>query len=337
MGATRHAGTESGLSAPLLPPLQPAAYRHRRRYNLLVARHGKRPEPLQPGARVGVVALSGPVHEGALQTGLAELRRRGFVPVEAPNLRLRDRYLAGGDRARLAGLDAVLDAGVGALWAARGGYGLTRLLPDISWARLAAWGGWVIGFSDVTALHAAVSTHCGLASLHAPMVQSLARHAASTQATFDLLGGAVPEALMHFGPRAVIRPGVATGVTVGGNLAILAALAGTPFAPNYEGAVLFIEDVGEPGYRLDRLLTQLRLSSRLDAVNAVVVGRLVRCGRGEAGWLARWRELLGEVVPAGAVVVEGLPFGHGVANMPFPLGVEVVVDSERGTVALGGG
>lgn len=301
-----------------------------------MARLRELPKPLVPGARVGVVALSGPVHDGVLQTGLAELRGRGFVPVEAPNLRARDRYLAGGDQARLAGLDAVLDAGVEALWAARGGYGLTRLLPELPWARLGEWGGWIIGFSDVTALHAAVSTRCSFATLHAPMVQSLTRHAASTQATFGLLGAAVPEVLMCFGPQAVIRPGVARGVAVGGNLAILAALAGTPFEPEYEGAVLFVEDVGEPLYRLDRLLTQLRLSSRLDAVNAVVVGRLVRCGRGEAGWRARWRELLGEVVPAATVVVEGLPFGHGAANMPFPLGVEVVVNSERGTVALGG-
>jgi muramoyltetrapeptide carboxypeptidase len=301
-----------------------------------MARLRELPKPLVPGARVGVVALSGPVHEGALQAGLTELRGRGFVPVEAPNLLARDRYLAGGDRARLTGLDAVLDAGVEALWAARGGYGLTRLLPELPWARLEEWGGWIIGFSDVTALHAAVSTRCGFATLHAPMVQSLTRHAASTRATFGLLGAAVPEPLMCFGPQAVIRPGVARGVAVGGNLAILAALAGTPFEPEYEGAVLFIEDVGEPLYRLDRLLTQLRLSSRLVAVNAVVVGRLARCGRGEAGWRARWRELLGEMVPAAAVVVEGLPFGHGAANMPFPLGVEVVVNSERGTVALGG-
>jgi muramoyltetrapeptide carboxypeptidase len=285
---------------------------------------------------VGVVALSGPVHEGALASGLALLRDEGFVTIEAPNLRARERYLAGDDASRVAGLEAVLDAGADAVWAARGGYGLTRILPLLPWDRLAAWGGWVIGFSDVTALHAGLATRAPVACLHAPMVQSLTRHRASTAATLALLRGEVRQPLMHAGRGRTIRPGRARGVAVGGNLAVLAALAGTPFEPDYEGGVLFIEDVGEPLYRLDRLLTQLRLSTRLDSVNAVVAGRLARCGRGEADWRVRWRELLREVAPPAAVVMEGLPFGHGVANMPIPLGAEVEVDSERGTVTLGG-
>lgn len=285
---------------------------------------------------MGVVALSGPVQETALEAGLAVLRGAGLVPVEAPGLRARDGYLAGEDASRLAGLEAVLDAGVEALWAARGGYGLMRLLTRLPWDRLAAWGGWVVGFSDVTALHAGLSSRAGVATVHGPMVQSLARSPASTRATIALLRGEGLDPLMRFGPGAILRPGRTRGVAVGGNLAMLAALAGTPFEPDYGGAVLFLEDVGEPLYRLDRLLTQLRLSSRLETVNAVVAGRLARCGRGEAGWRSRWRALLAEAMPAGAVVVEGLPFGHGAVNLPFPLGVEMVVDSERGAVAMGG-
>lgn len=294
------------------------------------------PPPLSSGARVGVVALSGPVREASLEAGLALLRAAGLVPVEAPNLRARDGYLAGDDRARLDGLAAVLDAGVEAVWAARGGYGMMRLLAAVPWQRLAAWGGWVVGFSDLTALHAGLSVRAERATVHGPMVQSLPRDPAGARATLALLRGERVDPLLRFGRGAVLRPGRATGVAVGGNLAMLAALAGTPFEPDYDGAVLFLEDVGEPLYRLDRLLTQLRLSSRLDGVNAVVAGRLARCGRGEAGWRTRWRALLAEVAPAKAVVVEGLPFGHGAVNMPFPLGVEVVVDSGRGTVAMGG-
>jgi muramoyltetrapeptide carboxypeptidase len=134
----------------------------------------------------------------------------------------------------------------------------------------------------------------------------------------------------------VVRPGVARGVAVGGNLSVLTSLAGTPFAPDLGGAVLFLEDVGEAGYRIDRLLTQLRLSSRLDAVKALITGRLTRCGRGEQGWRERWRRLLDEAAPPGAVVVEGLPFGHGRENLPFPLGVEVTVDTRRGEVSWEG-
>lgn len=285
---------------------------------------------------MGVVALSGPVHEAALASGVAFLRDEGFVVVEAPNLRSRDRYLAGQDAARVAGLDAVLTDGVDAVWAARGGYGLTRILALLPWARLATWGGWVIGFSDVTALHAGMGRRTRVASLHAPMVQSLTRHRASIDATLAFLRGTPSEVLMRFRPSAVVRPGYGRGVAVGGNLTVLAALAGTSFEPDYAGTVLFLEDVAEPTYRLDRLLTQLRLSSKLGSVNAVVAGRLARCGRGEADWHARWRDLLSEVAPGATVVLDGLPFGHGRANLPIPLGAEVVVDSERGTVTLGG-
>ena len=294
------------------------------------------PKPLRSGARVGVVALSGPIQETALRAGLGVLRDAGLVPVEAPNLHDRVGYLAGDDAARLAGLEAVLDDDVEAVWAARGGYGSMRLLTRMPWDRLAGWGGWVVGFSDVTALHAGLLSRSGVAAVHGPMVQSLPRSPASARATLALLRGEHRGPLMRFGSMAVLRPGRARGVAVGGNLAVLAALAGTPFEPDYDGAVLFLEDVGEPLYRLDRLLTQLRLSSRLGTVKAVVAGKLARCGRGEAGWRSRWRGLLVEAMPAGAVVVEGLPFGHGAVNMPFPLGVEVVVDSESGQVAMGG-
>lgn len=285
---------------------------------------------------MGVVALSGPVHEPALDAGLEVLRGAGLVPVEAPNLRARQGYLAGDDTARLAGLAAVLDADVRAIWAARGGYGAMRLLAAMPWERLARWGGWVVGFSDVTALHAALASRSEFATLHGPMVQSLGRSAASARATLALLHGERVDPLLRFGAGAVVRPGRARGVAVGGNLAMLAALCGTPFEPDYEGAVLFLEDVGEPLYRLDRLLTQLRLSSRLETVTAVVAGRLVRCGQGEADWRSRWRALLATHVPPGAVVVEGASFGHGAVNRPLVLGVEVEVDSERGTVVMGG-
>ncbi|HPC83979.1 MAG TPA: LD-carboxypeptidase [Thermoanaerobaculaceae bacterium] len=294
------------------------------------------PRPLGDGSRVGVVALSGPVHEPSLEAGLAVLRDAGFVLVEAPNLRAREGYLAGDDGARLGGLEAVLDAGVEALWAARGGYGTMRLLERMPWDRLAAWGGWVVGFSDLTALHAGLATRASFATVHGPMVQSLPRGPVSARATMALLRGEQPAPRMLFGLREVVRPGLAKGVAVGGNLAMLAALAGTPFEPDYAGAVLFVEDVGEPLYRLDRLLTQLSLSSRLESVQAVVAGRLARCGRGEVGWRSRWRAMLAGAAPPGAVVLEGLPFGHGRLNMPIPLGVEVVVDSERGTVTWGG-
>ncbi|HQT93291.1 MAG TPA: LD-carboxypeptidase [Thermoanaerobaculaceae bacterium] len=295
------------------------------------------PRPLAPGARIGVMAPAGPCDSGALAAGVEVLRGAGYEVVCAPNAATRTGHLAGADRDRIAGIAGLLDDGVDCLLAARGGYGTMRLLPDLPWERLAAWSGWVVGFSDITALHAALATRFPRATLHGPMAASLGRDARSAEMLLAWLSGRAPRRLFELRRARALRPGIARGVAVGGTLSILAALAGTPFEPDYEDGVLFIEDVAEPLYRLDRLLTQLRLSSRLLRVKAVVVGRLARCGRGEVGWRERFRELLLDSLPADAVVVEGASFGHGGSNVPFPLGVEVEVDTPRGEISWGGG
>jgi muramoyltetrapeptide carboxypeptidase len=281
------------------------------------------------------MALAGPCDPAALTAGVDFLRGHGFEVVPAPNLAARDSYLAGSDDDRLAGLEALLDAGVDALIAARGGYGVMRLLPRLPWERLAAWQGWVVGFSDITALHAGGATRFPMATLHGPMVSSLGRDTKGGELLVSWLQGRAPRRLFRVRPAQVGRPGVARGVAVGGTLALLAALVGTPYEPEFDDTVLFLEDVGEPVYRLDRLLTQLRLSSRLAGVKAVVAGRLARCGTGEPGWRERWRGLLLEAVGPEAVIVEGLPFGHGGSNVPFPLGVEVEVDTVGGEITWG--
>jgi muramoyltetrapeptide carboxypeptidase len=283
------------------------------------------------------MAPAGPCDPRALAAGVEVLRGAGYEVICAPNVTTRAGYLAGADRDRLAGIVGLLDQGVDCLLAARGGYGTMRLLPELPWERLAAWAGWVVGFSDLTALHAALATRFPRATLHGPMAASLGRDAHGAEALLAWLGGRAPRRLFELRRARVLRPGVARGVAVGGTLAVLAALAGTPFEPDYEDAVLFIEDVAEPLYRLDRLLTQLRLSSRLLRVQAVVVGTLARCGRGEASWRERFRELLLDALPADAVVVEGAAFGHGGSNVPFALGVEVEVDTFRGEINWGGG
>jgi muramoyltetrapeptide carboxypeptidase len=289
------------------------------------------PQPLAPGARIGVAALAGVADPAALGAGVDWLRQRGYEVVLAPNVSARDGYLAGSDEARLHGLSFLLDDGVNALMLARGGYGITRLLPVLPWQRLAAWGGWVVGFSDATALHAALAHRFPNATLHGPMVTSLARRPRDADALVAWLSGKAPRRLFRFRAERVVLPGKAHGIAVGGNLSLLASLTGTGFEPEYDGAVVFLEDVAEPGYRLDRLLTQMRLSGRLARVRAVVAGLMHRCGRGEVGWHERWRRLLAEAVPD-AVVVEGVSFGHGLRNAPFPLGVEVEIDTGAGEI-----
>lgn len=281
--------------------------------------------------------MSGPPNLERLRSGVERLQGAGFEVRLAPNVELSAGYLAGSDGARLDGLLSLLDEGVDLLWAARGGYGIMRLLPELPLDRLSAWGGWVVGYSDVTVLHTVLMERCGLASLHGPMVTSLPRHADSAGRVVELLRGQGTKRLFGLGQATVVRGGKACGRAVGGNLSMLAALVGTPYEPDFDGAIVFLEDVGEPVYRLDRLLTQLSLSSRLAKVKAVLAGRLVRCGSREPGWREKWLDLLREAAPSNAVVVGGLPFGHGAVNMAFPLGVEVTVDTSRGEVTWGGG
>jgi len=294
------------------------------------------PRAVARGARLGLFALSGPVPERRVAAGMTILRDLGFAPLLAPNARERAGYLAGGDDARLEGLEWLLDNGAEALLAVRGGYGIHRLLERLPYQRLGDWGGWIAGFSDVTALHCALSRRAPHATLHGPMTTTLSRHGPSTARLVAWLEGRAGATLFRVNPGQVVRGGRARGVSVGGNLALLAALEGTAFAPVCDGGVLFLEDVGEPLYRLDRMLNQLRLSSRLARVAAIVAGQLTECGRREPGWRARWHRLLLEVAPDGCVVLDGLPFGHGVRNLPIPLGVEVEIDTGRGTVAWGG-
>jgi muramoyltetrapeptide carboxypeptidase len=294
------------------------------------------PAPLQPGARVGVMALSGPPPAAALERGLEVLRTAGWEPVVARNALNHDGYLAGNDGARVRGLEELLAADVQALVAARGGSGIMRVLPSLPWECLTAWEGWLVGFSDVTALHAALATRGRLATLYGPTVTSLPRHPRSTERLFGWLLGRAERRLFEVKACHIVRPGSVRGVAIGGTLTMLAALVGSSYEPCYDGAVLFLEDVGEPLYRLDRLLTQLALSSRLARVNGIVAGQLSRCGRGEADWRDRFRQLLAAVAPPSAVVLEGLGFGHGAVNTPIPLGVEVEVDTVRGEIVWGG-
>jgi muramoyltetrapeptide carboxypeptidase len=286
--------------------------------------------PLQAGEPIGVVALSGPVDPAGMEAGLGVVRSWG-CPVElAANLDRRSGYLAGSDDDRLDGLNELLDRGVRTFLAARGGYGVTRLLERLPWRRLADDGARFVGFSDLTALLGTLAAQTPQA--HGPMVAAgLAKPENARRLRLLLDGELCGRTLFEIPGRAVLRHGRAEGRTAGGNLTLLAATLGTRWATDLEGAVLFLEEVGEPPYRLDRLLTQLRGSGAFDRVRAVVCGALHRA-RPHAESVRRWSELLLEATGDAVPLVVGLPFGHGARNLAFPLGVHVTVDTRRGAV-----
>ena len=285
--------------------------------------------PLEPGEPIGVVALSGPVDPAKLEAGLAVLRGWGHPVIEALNLRSGDGYLAGSDAERLAGLDGVLAAGVRWVMAARGGYGSTRLLPSVSLERLRDREVSLIGYSDLTAFLNPLAQNGGAVQIHGPMAAAgLARPHNAKRLRALLTGELSGGVLFRFPERAVARGGRAAGPALGGNLTLVTSLLGTPWEPDFDGCVLFLEEVGEPLYRLDRMLTHLRGSGRLRNVKALIGGSLRGCGpvldRSDG-----WRRMMVEAAPPEVPVVVGLPFGHGAANLAFPIGAIVEIDTDR--------
>ncbi len=287
--------------------------------------------PLSPDEPIGVVALSGPADPERLERGLTNLRAWDRPVIEAPNLRQRSDYLSGSDSSRVGGLHALLDRDIRVIWAARGGYGITRVLDRLPWDRLVEAEVMLIGYSDATALLNPLTLRSGVVQVHGPVVTELtAWDCPDFVRLRALLEGRLPDPrLFDVAGAHIVRSGRAVGKALGGNLSLLAALAGTPWAPDLRGAVVFIEEVNEPLYRLDRLLTQLRSTGMLDGVKALISGDLCGC---EVGCETRWRQLLLDAVPEGVPVVHGLPFGHGPANLAFPVGAVVELDTDGGAL-----
>ena len=263
---------------------------------------------------VRVVAPAGPVEAEDLDEGIRVLAERGFKVQEAPHTRHRLGYLAGPDSARLEDLqDALDDPGVDAVWFARGGYGTTRLLPLLSPERIPAKPKLLLGYSDATAFFAWSQAIESLTSFYAPSVQELGREGVCNLESVWAALECKPAPIPGSGPAAPSGP----HPVVGGCLSILSVLAGTPWAPDLRGHWLFLEDVGEPLYRLDRMLTHLHQAGWLDAVEGLVLGSFRGLGPGEtaADVAARARELLGPGKP----LISGLPVGHVKGKHVLPL------------------
>jgi muramoyltetrapeptide carboxypeptidase len=323
------AGALPVSSRELIDRLVAAGLRRRKSQSLHPRPPGRllqRPPLLAPGAVVAVVLPAGPVDPGRLATGMAALRSWGLkvrppVEAEAPEVP----WLAASDAARAAQVQAAwLDPDVAAVWCARGGFGSPRILDLLDWRLLRTVDpSWLVGFSDVTALHQAFAAHLGVATAHAPGVAALAdAHDATLDAVRSLVfEGAVPD----LRGRPVVG-GSARGVLVGGNLTMLASSIGTAGCRPAAGGIAVLEDVAEAPYRLDRMLTQLIRSGWFDDVRGIACGDFTDCGDPETvgDLLARRLGTLG--VP----LVIGLPVGHGVVNMALPLGRSAELDADSG-------
>lgn len=269
---------------------------------------------LPPGARIAVVAPSGVFEPARVERGMAWLRDQGFTPEPMPGMYAHHRYLAGDDVTRRADLVHALCGDFDAVWMARGGYGLARLLPRLPFGAMKKIP--FFGFSDGTALLNPLVER-GLPAVHAPVLNALCDHndEASREHLARLLHGACP-------PLAgtPLLPGRAEAPLVGGNLCVLASLCGTPWQLVGRGRIVLLEDVGESPYKLDRLLTQLLQSGALEGCAGIALGEFVGAHPpADADWgvLDVFEELL---APLGVPVLAGLAVGHGSRNLALPFG-----------------
>ena len=291
-----------------------------------------RPPRLRRGSRVALIAPAGPISDERVAIALDRCARLGVEPVLGASARGRYAgYLAGTDEERLRDLHwALTSADVDAVWALRGGYGTMRLLERVDLSQLTQAPRAFIGFSDNTAVHLALHAR-GVVSFHAPHaggdLTELSERCFERVLFHDAPAGALE--LPAERASAPLREGTVEGPLIGGNLALLAAMAGTRAALRAHGAILFVEDVGEVSYRLDRAWTQLLLSGALDGVAGIAFGRFTDCGGSELPELLR-----AFADERGVPAVTDLPIGHEADNWTMPLGVRARLDAGAGTLTL---
>ncbi len=317
-------------------------------------RAARLPPPVGTGDRVGVAALSGPVDPERLERGLSALRGMGFEPVVAANALSRHGLFAGGDAERLAGFHRLAaDRDIAAIFFARGGHGVLRVLPGIDWELLGRRPRAYVGYSDLTPFLLGVVQRLGLVAFHGPMVAADLARGLPAEDAASLLGalaGRYPVS-QPLGPAVRLggASGAPAGPLLGGCLSLLAATLGTPFFPALAGSLLFWEDVGEPAYRIDRMLTHLRLSGTLAGLQGMIVGHL---NGGEAAPTApavpgdgqraadrrdaSFREVVADALAGLAwPIAWGQPSGHRPPNRTLPLGLPARLSADAAELVLG--
>ena len=289
------------------------------------------PPRLKRGDTIGLAAPAGPVRDREkFATGVRLIREMGFEVKFAGDIFRSDGYLAGGDARRAEEFNTLwADPEVKGVLAARGGYGSLRMVDGIDMALIRRQPKILAGFSDITVLHTAVRKATGLVTFHTPTVSTLVEspHDAVTSLFATLTAHRPPEPIRPAGLE-IIAGGNGRGVLLGGNLTNLVHLVGTPHELGWQGALLFVEDVGEAAYRIDRMLTHLKAAGRLDGLAGLLLGSFTGCDDLELVWTRAGQLLADSAIPVWA----GMPVGHIPRNLTLPLGIEAEMDGATGTL-----
>jgi len=290
-----------------------------------------KPPRLRPGDLIGIISPAGPVDESELQPDLELLESAALRIHVAPHVYDRHDYLAGDDEARLSDLHAIFqDRKTKAIFCARGGYGTLRLLDKIDYDLIRENPKIIVGYSDITALLMAINKKTGLVTFHGPMVRGFsALHDNSRESLFGLISSNQPVSFSPMAGNSLIA-GRATGPLIGGNLSLICHLIGTPFLPSLEGSILFIEDRGEPLYRIDRMLTHLALTGQLKGIAGLIGCEFIECGDNSA-----IDNLLNTLASDLDIpLTTGFSIGHGLTNLALPLGIPAQLDTGSMTLSI---
>jgi muramoyltetrapeptide carboxypeptidase len=308
-----------------------------------------KPERLRVGDTVAIVApASAPPDPQNIDRSVAAIETLGFKPRLAPNVRKRKGFLAGTDRERAADLVKMFTApDVRAILCLRGGYGTSRLIPLLDFAVLRRNPKILIGYSDITSLHCALLTRANLMSFHGPMLNSDFVRKDFPEFTLQSFlrtltkpspAGSIRQGY-HDKTVSVLRRGRASGRLLGGNLSLLCATIGTPFQPPFRNRLLFLEDLDEPPYRFDRMLTHLINAGLLQQVAGIAIGINRDCVDPHAATAREYRQTVEDVLaerllPLKVPVVIGLPFGHVPLNATLPIGARATLDGLKGDLVV---
>lgn len=285
-----------------------------------------KPPRLKEGDRIGIIAPAGPVLQDEIQPGLDFLESLGFEPVCSPHLFDQAGYLAGQDKARLKDLHAMFrNKKIKAVLCARGGYGTHRILQRLDYPLFSRNPKILVGYSDITALLCALFKKSGMITIHGPVLRDLLKGDGRNAALLLKLMTSDELTTVNFPSGTALKKGRGEGVVLGGNLSLICHLLGTPFLPSFKGKLLFMEEKGEPLYRIDRMLTHLLLSGELEKCAGLMIGTFEDCGD-PACVIDLVRERCSRL---NMPIMSGLPVGHGEHNVPLPIGARAVLDTGR--------
>ncbi|MFV0516031.1 MAG: LD-carboxypeptidase [Aminipila sp.] len=306
----------------------------------------RRPVPLKKGDKAALIAPSSPVPEKNLIAAVESLKFLGLEPVVFPSCTLSHGYLSGSDDARSKDVnDAFADSSIMGIFCLRGGFGVTRILPKIDFENIRRNPKVFVGYSDITGLHTAINKLCGFVTFHGPMpntnytrldeytLASLQKNIFSNEHL-----GLVPN---PFGQELeTVNKGVSEGIITGGNVSLLLGTLGSPYEVDTKGKILFLEDVGERPYRLDKALTALALAGKFEDCAGIILGTFAECEEPDPGTVApntviansalTLHEIFEEVIkPFNKPTLLNFRAGHIYPQSTIPLGSMVKMDSTK--------